>query len=69
MDQGETYMYHTILSLLSLPSSLSQVDLYLPGILDDLTENLNSSMWRNRQARCEEGWEGGRMGGREGESK
>jgi proteasome component ECM29 len=40
-------------ALFTFTLSLSvQVDKYLPAILNDLTQNLNSHLWRNRQASC-----------------
>jgi len=35
-----------------VPESKKAVDKYLRAILDDLTANLNSSIWRNREASC-----------------
>jgi proteasome component ECM29 len=35
-----------------VPESKKAVDKYLPGIIDDLSQNLNSHLWRNRQASC-----------------
>lgn len=49
-----------------VPDSKRALDKYLGEILEDLLVNLNSSLWRNRQAR----WVRGRGGdGREGEVK
>ncbi|CAI8054228.1 Proteasome adapter and scaffold protein ECM29 [Geodia barretti] len=35
-----------------VPESKKAVDKYLPAIIDDLSQNLNSHLWRNRQASC-----------------
>jgi hypothetical protein len=34
-----------------VPENKKAVDKYLPAIIDDLSQNLNSHLWRNRQAR------------------
>ena len=44
------YAFSTITSCLSFFLPL-KVDKYLTAILDDLSQNLNSHLWRNREAR------------------
>ena len=34
-----------------VPESKKAVDRYLEAIMDDLLQNLNSSLWRNKQSR------------------
>ena len=51
MIARDCVLYIRCYSFLSISVSPLQVDKYLPGIIDDLSQNLNSHLWRNRQAR------------------